>query len=188
MKKYGKWATVGVALTMMSVLAGCETGGGASSGSVPASNATNMVSNAKNNTSAGTSSNNSPLGANNTTVSNTGTSQTQAKVYVFSQPILKAMYAALKDSSAGPIIIPTDITRGTIIWAQRLSVDMLSYVPEQDRALDKQLINGIRNPQEPPLKDLPGYTLKSYQTPTGGGSYWWPTDNVWPKWVDPIQQ
>ncbi|QRF24937.1 hypothetical protein FY534_14280 (plasmid) [Alicyclobacillus sp. TC] len=186
MKRYKKWTTAGIALTIVGLLTGCGTGGGVSSGSTPTKNITNTTS--TNNTSAVAPSNNSPYGNNKTTVSNTFTSQTQTKVYVFSQPILKAMYATLRDISVGPIEPPKDIVQGTRIWASKVSLGMLNYVPEQDRALDKQLINGIRNPQESPLKYLSGYTLKSYQTPTGSGSYWWPANNLWPKWVDPIQQ
>lgn len=58
MKRYNKWATAGVALTIMGVLAGCGIGGGVSSRPTPAPNVSNTVSNATNNTNAIASSNN----------------------------------------------------------------------------------------------------------------------------------
>lgn len=194
-RQYTKWIVAGIALTTVSVLAGCGAATTSPSANIVTNNTTNTTStmnaagatNTANNATKNTStepSNSSSSTTNNTT----GTNQTPAKVYVFSQSILKAMYVAKKDSSVGPIEPPNDIVQGTKVWASKVSLAMLNFVPEQDRALDKQLIDEIRNPQEPPLKDLPGYTLKSYQTPTGGGSYWWPTNNIWPKWVDPVQQ
>ena len=111
---------------------------------------------------------------------------TQAGVYVFSQPILKAMYATVVTFSVGPIFPPQEIINKTRQWAPKVSTAMLPYVPSQERALDRQIIEAIHGKTS--LKTLPGYVWRQYNTPVGGGSYLWPINDKWPKWVDPIRK
>ena len=73
MNSYKKWATTGVVLSIVGVLAGCGTGGGAISEATPAPNVTNTVSNTTNSTAATnnvTTSNETTQKSNQTTSTN----------------------------------------------------------------------------------------------------------------------
>lgn len=112
MKRYKKWVTAGVALTIIGVLAGCGTGGGESSGSIPASNATNTVSNTPKNTSAVAPSNSSttdstsgnvPAGnslATNSTQPNPTTVPTNTTLKVYNSVIANGHYVSGTDLKA----------------------------------------------------------------------------------------
>lgn len=112
MKRYKKWVTAGVALTIVGIVAGCGTGGGESSGSSPALNATNTVSNMPKNTSAVPPSNSSttystsgnvPAGnslATNSTQPNPTTVPTNTTLKVYNSVIANGHYVSGKDLKA----------------------------------------------------------------------------------------
>lgn len=120
-----------------------------------------------------------------------GTStSSQQTVYVFSQAMLEEIYAVLYFRQVGPII-PTQTTQNEVNkWAPKVSMAMLQYAPADEQALDKQLIQNIQGsletaPKMSLLQSLPGYTLHHAQLPSGTRTYWYPTNNKFPDWVDP---
>ncbi|WDL95833.1 hypothetical protein [Alicyclobacillus sp. ALC3] len=182
MKKIVLGAIAGLA--SVGLVAGCGTGHTPNS---PKSVVGATASNGANSTNTATPNeiNTSNSTLTNATSPNTVVNSAQSQVYVFSQPMLKAMYAVEIAKSAGPIEPSQAIAQDTRLWSSKVSPAMLAYVPAQERSLDEQLINSIHR-KLTMLQAIPGYTLKNYQTPAGGGSYWWPTDNQWPQWVDPV--
>jgi hypothetical protein len=108
-------------------------------------------------------------------------------VYVFSQAMLKEIYVVKSFSSVGPIIPPQNVENDVNKWAPYVSMSMLPYAPASEQALDKQLIRNIEGPMTL-LKSLPGYTLHQDQLPSGGRTYWYPSNNKFPTWVDPTPQ
>ncbi|QSO48442.1 hypothetical protein [Alicyclobacillus mengziensis] len=116
---------------------------------------------------------------------------TQQTVYVFSQSMLKVMYAVEYFRMVGPIIPPTNIQSEVDKWAPKVSMKMLPYAPASEQALDKQLIENIQGAfQTPPkmtlLNELPGYTLHKDQLPSGQRIYWYPSNDKFPTWADPV--
>ena len=121
------------------------------------------------------------------------TLQLHTAVYVFSQPMLEEIYAVKYFSSVGPIIPPAHVQQKVNQWAPKVSMNMLPYAPASEQALDQQLIQNIqgslRNPPKMQLlKNLPGYTLHHDQVPSGTRTYWYPSNNQFPTWVDPVQK
>ncbi|QQE78790.1 hypothetical protein [Alicyclobacillus sp. SO9] len=150
--------------------------------------ATNSPSNSQTSNEAQSSSNSTGSTGSANEISNSSSSGNTRPVYVFNQPILKAMYAILRAQSVGPIEPPQNLVKETGKWKSKVSLKMLNYAPKQERQLDKQLITSIRSSKGIPLlKELPGYKLKHYKTPTSSGAYWWPMNNQWPKWVSPTK-
>ncbi|GLG01288.1 hypothetical protein Alches_13270 [Alicyclobacillus hesperidum subsp. aegles] len=108
-------------------------------------------------------------------------------VYVFSQAMLKEIYAVKYLSSVGPIIPPQNVANDVNKWAPYVSMSMLPYAPASEQVLDKQLIQNIQGPMTL-LKSLSGYTLHHEQLPSGNRTYWYPSNNKFPTWVDPTPQ
>ncbi|MFX4303343.1 hypothetical protein ACOJUR_13960 [Alicyclobacillus tolerans] len=98
MKRYKKWTTAGIALTIVGLLTGCGTGGGVSSGSTPVTNVTNsptsnvthtstpsnsVASKTANSTSTSTHQfNNNSTVSNNTKPSSQASSSTSGMVHL----------------------------------------------------------------------------------------------------------
>lgn len=108
-------------------------------------------------------------------------------VYVFSQAMLEEIYAVKYFSSVGPIIPPQNVANDVNKWAPYVSMSMMPYAPASEQVLDKQLIQNIEGPMTL-LKSLPGYTLHHDQLPSGSRTYWYPSNNKFPTWVDPRPQ
>ncbi|SHK61811.1 hypothetical protein [Alicyclobacillus tolerans] len=107
MKRYKKWTTAGIALTIVGLLTGCGTGGGVSSGSTPTKNITNTTS--TNNTSASISSNNTVVTANltnQTKMSSTSLNQTGTKMDTFPALIQEGMQQ-ISGKTSLPLYAPT---------------------------------------------------------------------------------
>ena len=117
----------------------------------------------------------------------------QQTVYVFSQSMLKVMYVVEYFRSVGPIIPPANIQSEVDKWAPKVSMNMLPYAPASEQALDKQLIENIDAAVQIPskmtlLNHLPGYTLHKDQLPSGERIYWYPSNNKFPTWADPVRK
>jgi hypothetical protein len=193
-----------LALTCLTVT-GCGTGGGVSSSSTPVNNLTNGVmttkttnaENTQNKTDSSTSLNSSAETNSTKTITSNETQSTskinkEQSVYLFSQSMLKVIYAVQYLKQVGPVFAPNSISDDVKKYAPMVSSVMLQYAPKSERYLDTELIQNIeqsvRGKAMKLVSNLPGYTLKTYETPTGGGKYWWPSQKEWPQWENPIKQ
>ncbi|MDP9727914.1 hypothetical protein [Alicyclobacillus tolerans] len=95
MKRYKKWTTAGIALTIVGLLTGCGTGGGVSSGSTPSKNITNTTS--TNNTSASTALNNTATSISSTSNASNNSTITGNTVSTANQEdiTVRSMYAVV---------------------------------------------------------------------------------------------
>ncbi|MCF8564647.1 hypothetical protein LLE49_07795 [Alicyclobacillus tolerans] len=149
MKRYKKWVTAGVALTIIGVLAGCGTGGGESSGSISASNATNTVSNTPKNISAvapsksstiDSTSGNVPAGnslATNSTQPNPTTVPTNTTLKVYNSVIANGHYVNGTDLKAQG---STMVYSSYINYVKNLLTRQYGTAPVGNRAIEDYVL------------------------------------------------